>query len=219
MSDLTARLGLPADRQVHCLAIGAHADDIEIGAAATIVRLVEERPDTRVDWLVLAAHGERALEARRSALALVGEAGALEVHVRNGRDGFLPYDDPAATKDAVATVAAAGPDLVLVHRSDDAHQDHRFAAELAWQLCRWSTILEYEVPKWDGDLSRTNLYVPVDVNAAERKIAHLMTAFPSQIGRDWFTADAFRAILRLRGLEARSPSGLAEAFVARKLIV
>ena len=219
MSELTARLGLPADRPVRCLAIGAHSDDLEIGAGATLVRLIDERPDTRLDWLVLAAEGERADEARRSATVLAGGAGALEVHILSGRDGFLPFDDPAATKDAVASVAAATPDLVFVHRSDDAHQDHRFAAELAWQLCRWSTILEYEIPKWDGDIGRTNLYVALDDQTAERKIAHLLTAFPSQAGRDWFTADTFRAMLRLRGLEARSPSGLAEAFVARKLII
>jgi LmbE family N-acetylglucosaminyl deacetylase len=219
VSDLTGPLGLPADRPVRCLAIGAHSDDIEIGAGATIARLIRERPDTQLDWLVLAAGGERAEEARRSAAALVGDAGSLEVHVLAGRDGFLPFDEPAATKDAVAAVAAARPDLVLVHRSDDAHQDHRFAAELAWQLCRWSTILEYEIPKWDGDLGRTNLYVSVDEQAAEQKIAHLLAAFPSQADRDWFTADVFRAMLRLRGLEARSPSGFAEAFVARKLII
>ena len=219
MTVLTSRLGLPDDRPIRCLAIGAHSDDIEIGAGATLLRLLEERPDTRIDWVVLAAALERADEARRSATSLVGDAGSLDIHVLNGRDGYLPFDEAAATKDAVATLAAGRPDLVLVHRSDDAHQDHRFAAELAWQLCRWSIILEYEVPKWDGDLGKTNLYVAVDDQTAERKISHLLSAFPSQVGRDWFTADTFRAILRLRGLEARSPSGLAEAFVARKLIV
>ena len=137
----------------------------------------------------------------------------------DGRDGYLPYADAVPTKEAVAAAAAARPDLVLVHRSDDAHQDHRFAAELAWQLCRWSTILEYEVPKWDGDVGPVNLYVPLDLETSERKIEHLLGAFPSQAARDWFTADAFRAILRLRGIESRSPSGLAEAFVARKLVV
>ena len=219
MSPLSERLGLPTDRAVRCLAIGAHSDDIEIGAGGTLIRLLEERPDTRLDWIVLAADGERADEARRSATALAGSGAAVDVQIHAGRDGFLPYGDATASKEAVAAVGAERPDLVLVHRSDDAHQDHRFVADLAWQVCRWSTILEYEIPKWDGDLGAANLYVPLDAEIAERKIAHLIAAFPSQANRDWFTPDAFRAILRLRGIEARSPSGLAEAFVARKLIV
>ena len=219
MSDLSARLGLPADRPIRCLAIGAHSDDIEIGAGGTIARLFQERPDATFVWMVLAAAGERAEEARRSAAALVGASAGLDVRILDGRDGYLPYADAVPTKEAVTAAAAARPDLVLVHRSDDAHQDHRFAAELAWQLCRWSTILEYEIPKWDGDVGPVNLYVPLDLETSERKIGHLLAAFPSQAAHDWFTADAFRAILRLRGIESRSPSGLAEAFVARKLVV
>jgi LmbE family N-acetylglucosaminyl deacetylase len=219
VSTLGERLGLPGDRALRCLVIGAHSDDIEIGAGGTLIRLLAERPDTRLDWIVLAAAGERAEEAQRSAAAFAGHAGGLDVKIHAGRDGYLPYGDAAATKEAVAAAGAARPDLVLVHRSDDAHQDHRFAAELAWQVCRWSTILEYEIPKWDGDHGTANLYVPLDEATAERKIAHLLASFPSQAKRDWFTADAFHAILRLRGIEARSPSGLAEAFVARKLVV
>ena len=219
MSELSARLGLPTDRPVRCLAIGAHADDIEIGAGGTIARLLQERPDTSILWMVLAADGERAEEARRSAAALVGAGPILDVRILDGRDGYLPYADAVPTKEAVAAAAAARPDLVFVHRSDDAHQDHRLAAQLAWQLCRWSTILEYEVPKWDGDVGSANLYVPLDNETSKRKIEHLLDAFPSQAARDWFTADAFHAILRLRGIESRSPSGLAEAFVARKLVV
>ncbi len=219
MSRLTERLGLPTDRPIRCLALGAHPDDIEIGAGGTIVRLLAERHDTLFDWVVLSGEGERIQEAHHSAETLVGAAGGLEVRILSGRDGFLPYGDTAALKDELAVIVASRPDLVLVHRRDDAHQDHRLAADLAWQLCRWSTILEYEIPKWDGDLGTANLYVPLEADDAELKVTHLARAFPSQAARDWYTEDAFRAILRLRGVEARAPSGLAEAFVARKLVV
>ena len=219
MRSLTERLGLPRERAVRCLAIGAHPDDIEIGATGTILRLVEERPETELRWVVLAGSGERAAEARASAMALGRSAARLDVEILDGRDGYLPYAGAASSKDALAGATAEAPDLVLVHRRDDAHQDHRFAADLAWQLFRWSTILEYEVPKWDGDLGAANLYVPLDAASAERKVAHLLAAFPSQASRDWFTPDTFRAVLRLRGIECRAPDGMAEAFVARKIVV
>jgi LmbE family N-acetylglucosaminyl deacetylase len=201
------------------LAIGAHPDDIEIGAGGTIARLIEERPDTHVEWVVLSGDQLREGEARASARALVGDQVELGVRVLTGRDGYLPYQDAATLKDELAERADPRPDLVFVHRQNDAHQDHRFAAQLAWQLCRRSTILEYEIMKWDGDLRPVNLYVPLSEEQVDRKIAHLFTAFPSQAHRDWFTADAFQAILRVRGIEAGAPSGLAEGFVARKLIV
>jgi LmbE family N-acetylglucosaminyl deacetylase len=199
--------------------MGAHPDDIEIGAGGTIARLLQERPETTVKWIVLSGDERREVEARESARALVGDGVDLEVRVLPGRDGYLPYQDAATTKAALAERTDDRPDLVLVHRQDDAHQDHRFAARLAWQLYRRSTILEYEIMKWDGDLGHVNLYVPLSAEQVDRKIAHLFAAFPSQAHRDWFTVDAFQAILRLRGIEAGAPSGLAEGFVARKLIV
>ena len=216
---LTERLGLPRDRGPRCLAIGAHPDDIEIGAGGTILRLIAERPDTELLWVFLLGVSERAAEADRSARSIAAGAAELDVHLLSGRDGYLPYDGPATTKQALSDLADPPPDLVLVHRHDDAHQDHRFAADLAWQLCRSSTILEYEVPKWEGDLGSNNLYVALDAELAAQKIGHLVDAFPSQSARHWYTEETFRAILRLRGIESRAPSGMAEAFLARKLII
>ncbi len=216
---LTERLGLPLDRAPRCLAIGAHPDDIEIGAGGTILRLIAERPDTEFRWVVLSGAGERADEADRSARSLTAGAAALDVRILAGRDGYLPYDAADATKGALAEATDPPPDLVLVHRHDDAHQDHRFAADLAWQLCRWSTILEYEIPKWEGDLGSNNLYVALDAETAARKVRHLLAAFPSQAGRHWYTEETFLAILRLRGNELRAASGMAEAFLARKLVI
>jgi LmbE family N-acetylglucosaminyl deacetylase len=219
VSDLQALLGLPADRPPRVLAIGAHPDDIEIGAGGTLLRLVEAAPRLELDWVVLSGEGDRAREAEASARVLAGDRAQLRTHLVGGRDAYLPYADAVRVKEAVmAVVEAAPPDLVLVHRRDDAHQDHAFANAVAWQACRRATILEYEIPKWDGDLGTANLYVTLDTATADRKVDHLLAAFPSQAGRSWFTADTFRAVLRLRGVESGGPSGLAEAFVVRKLV-
>jgi LmbE family N-acetylglucosaminyl deacetylase len=219
VSGLARRLGLPEDRPIRCLALGAHADDLEIGAGGSLLRLLDERPDTEIDWVVLSAVDERADEAVRSATALTAGSAGVRVHVLDGRDSYLPYENPAGLKDRLASIVGPAPDLVLAHRRDDAHQDHRFASDLAWQLCRGAVILEYEIPKWDGDLGTANLYVPLTADQADRKVAHLLEAFPSQAGRSWYSEETFRAILRLRGIECRAPDGAAEAFVARKIVV
>ena len=167
VSRLSDVLGLPLDRPVRCLALGAHPDDIEIGAGGTLLRLAEERPDTALCMVVLSATDERADEARTSATTFGAWATAATITILAGRDGYLPYDRPAELKSALAAVVLHPPDLVLVHRRDDAHQDHRFASDLAWQLFRQSTILEYEVPKWDGDVGQANVYVPLPAEIVE----------------------------------------------------
>lgn len=210
-------LGLPRARPVRVFAIGAHPDDLEIGCGGTITRLLAERPDSTVTWAVLSGDATRADEARASAAALLGDA-AARIEVLGGRDGYLPYERPAAIKDAIRALRADEPDLVLTHRREDLHQDHAFAAALAWQTFRSACILEYEVPKYEGDLGPANLYVTLERVAAERKVAGLLAAFASQQTHDWFTAETFWAILRLRGLECRSPSGYAEAFTCRRLV-
>lgn len=215
---LTTRLGLPTDRGPRILVASAHADDAEIGAGGTIARLVAERPDAEVTWVVLAAPDPvRAVEARSSAATLLG-ATASRIVVGDLRDGYLPFLG-AAPKDALAAHQGVDPDLVIGHRREDAHQDHRLVAELIPQLFRRATFLEYEVPKWDGDLGAMNLYVPLTAGEASVKIDHLQSAFPSQRDRDWWSADTFTSILRLRGIECRAPDGLAEAFACRKLVV
>ena len=219
MRALTERLGLPVDRGPRILVVGAHADDAEIGAGGTILRLLAERPDSSVTWLVLAAPDPaRASEAEASAGRLLTGAASRTTDIRDLRDGYLPYLGSDA-KDAVAAHAGADPDLVIGPRRDDAHQDHRLAAELLPQVFRRATILEYEVPKWDGDLGPANLYVPLSADDADAKIDHILAAFPSQAGRDWFSEATFRAVLRLRAIECRAADGAAEAFVCRKLVV
>lgn len=200
------------------LALGAHADDIEIGAGGTVARLLAERPGLTVDVAVLTGDEHRRREADASARALVGERlGEVGVRLLGLRDGFLPHEG-GRPKEEVERLKAGNPyDLVLCPSLGDAHQDHRLLAELAWQTFRSSTILEYEIPKWEGIGEQANLYVELDRDACQRKVDHVMGAFPSQQGRSWFTAETFWAILRLRGVESGSPTGYAEAFVARKL--
>jgi LmbE family N-acetylglucosaminyl deacetylase len=219
VSTLSERLGLPLKRGPRILVASAHPDDAEIGAGGTIARLIAERPDAEVTWLVMAAADSvRAAEARRSAERLLAAAAGAAVVLQQLRDGYLPYLGTAA-KEVLASLTTFDPDLILSPRRDDAHQDHRHLAELIPQVFRQAMVIEYEVPKWDGDLGTANLYVPLATAEAAAKIAHVMTAFPSQVGKSWFTEETFRAVLRLRGIECRAPDGLAEAFVCRKLVV
>jgi len=201
------------------LCIGAHSDDIEIGCAASLLALIERGHRLRVTWVVLSAVGERAEEARRSAQDLLGSRAELRLHLGAFRDAYFPAEF-AAIKDHLAGLRTeAQPDLLFTHGLDDRHQDHRLVAEITWQVWRHHLILEYEVPKYEGDLSRPNLFVPVSREAAQAKVTHLMTHFGSQRAKDWFSSETFLAILRLRGVESGSAQGFAEGFVARKLLL
>ena len=141
------------------------------------------------------------------------------MEVLGGRDGFLPYDHPERLKASLQSMIDVEPDLVLTHRREDLHQDHAFAAELAWQLFRTARIVEYEVPKYEGDVGPANLYVPLDRSVAEAKVTGLMQHFPSQLEHPWFAPQTFWALLHLRGIECHAPSGCAEAFTCRKVVV
>ena len=198
------------------LAIGCHADDIEIGCGATLLTLVRSHPEVQVTWVVLAATGGRAEEARRGAAAFLGEDGRHEVRVHEFRDAYLPYG-ATAVKEAFEALKDVGPDLVLTHTSDDRHQDHRLAHDLTWNTFRNHLILEYEVPKYDGDLGRPNVFVPVSEELAREKTALLESTFGSQRGKDWFDETVFLGLMRIRGVEIRSPTGYAEAFHCRKV--
>ena len=207
------------ERPLRVLAIGAHADDIEIGCGGTILRLVAEHPGLAVDWLVLSGMGQRAEEATDSAAAFTEGAGETRVTVEGFRDGFFPYDGGAVKERFERLKAEVDPDLILTHRLEDRHQDHRLVAELTWNTFRGHLILEYEIPKYEGDLGHPNLFVPLEAEHCRRKIELLRKSFPSQVGRSWFTDDTFWALLRLRGVEAGAGGGYAEGFHCRKLVV
>ena len=212
-------LARPDGAPPRLLAVGAHADDIEIGCGATILRLVAEHPGLSVDWLVLSGHGDRAGEAADSAAAFLAGAGATRVMIEGFRDGFFPYDGGAVKERFERLKAEVAPDLVLTHRLEDRHQDHRLVAELTWNTFRDHLILEYEIPKYEGDLGQPNLFVALEPELCQRKVELLRKCFPSQAGRSWFSDDTFWALLRLRGVESGGPGRFAEAFCARKLVL
>jgi LmbE family N-acetylglucosaminyl deacetylase len=200
------------------LAIGCHSDDIEIGCGGTILTLIESLPSVEVRWVVLSASGERADEARRSAEAFLEGAEAADVIVYDYRDGFLPYVG-GEVKQIFEGLKAFAPDLVFTHYSSDRHQDHRLAAELTWNTFRNHLILEYEIPKYDGDFGSPNVFVGLSQALADRKVQLLLEHFQTQRDRRWFTGDLFTAVMRIRGMESNSPSRLAEGFYGRKIVL
>jgi LmbE family N-acetylglucosaminyl deacetylase len=199
------------------LAIGCHADDIEIGCGGTLLTLAQSNPRLEVHWVVLAAPGARGTEAKASAEAFLADVGHAEIEVHEFRDGFLPYVG-GEVKDVFEQLKGrVNPQIVLTHASYDLHQDHRLACELTWNTFRNHLILEYEIPKVDGDLGRPNVFVPLTKTIAEQKLALLEQHFPSQSGKHWFDRDTFTGLMRLRGMEAVAPERFAEAFTCRKL--
>ena len=216
---LPLRIGRPEAKPARVLAIGAHPDDIEIGCAGTILKLIEQEAISEFLWVVLSGKGERADEARRSAEALLEEVPRSEVVVRDFPDGFFPYEGQRIKDFFEQMKADFSPNVVFTHQRADLHQDHRLSCELTWNTFRDHLILEYEVPKYDGDMSAPNTFVPIEESLHRRKIDHLMSYFGSQLSKRWFKEELFSSLLRLRGMECNSPSSYAEAFFCRKAIL
>jgi LmbE family N-acetylglucosaminyl deacetylase len=209
--------GIEALRRV--LVVGSHADDVEIGCGGTLLTLTRARPGVEVDWVVLAASGDRADEARASAEAFLVDAAVSRVEVHGFRDGFLPYVGGEVKELFEDLKGRVDPQLVLTHTRHDLHQDHRLVCELTWNTFRDHLILEYEIPKVDGDLGTPNVFVPLTEAIVEEKLTLLERHFPSQAQRHWFDRETFSGLMRLRGLEAVAPDRFAEAFTCRKLVV
>src|SRR5229473_2750125 len=192
------RIGLLAhgDGPKRVLALGAHPDDIEIGCGGTILRLAAEHRRLEVLWVVFSSMSERAAEARASAAAFLEGVSSATVVVRDYRDGFLPYSGAAVKDEFEALKREFSPDLVLTHYRHDRHQDHRLVSDLTWNTWRDHLILEYEIPKYDGDFGSPNFFASLDPSVLDRKVDLLLEHFTSQAGRAWFTADLFRAVAR-----------------------
>lgn len=211
------RLAAPGER-LKVLCLGAHSDDIEIGAGAALMTLIEHDIRLDVHWCVLSsAGGEREREARVSAADFLKDAAQSLIEVMTFRDGFFPEQGEAIKSWFESLKIRINPDLILTHRRDDAHQDHRLVCRLAWNTFRDHSILEYEIPKWDGDIGQPNVYMPVSATALQRKIDLLMKHFGTQRSKQWFDPETFRGLARLRGMECRAPESYAEAFWGRKL--
>ena len=215
---LPLQIGRPEVAPARVLAIGAHPDDIEIGCTGTILKLIEQQGVSEVRWVVLSGAAQRADEARRSAEALL-DGVPNEVVVRDFPDGFFPYEGQRIKDFFEELKADFAPDVVFTHQRADLHQDHRLSCELTWNTFRDHLILEYEVPKYDGDMSAPNAFVPLEEHLHQRKVDHLMRFFGSQLSKRWFTEELFSSLLRLRGMECNSPSSYAEAFFCRKAVL
>jgi len=201
------------------LCLGCHADDIEIGCGGTILKLLEEHPAARVCWVVLSAGGERIPEARASAEKFLSSATERNIIIADFRDRYFPAQHEQV-KDYIHELAAQfRPDIVFTHRREDVHQDHRLVAELTWNAFRNHLIFEYEIPKYEGDLGRPNVFVPLAKATCTRKVDTLHDAFVTQREKPWFTKETFWSLLRLRGLECHSPSGYAEGLYCRKMVL
>jgi LmbE family N-acetylglucosaminyl deacetylase len=214
----TLQFAKPGDR-LSVLCLGAHSDDIEIGTGATLLSMMDRGIHLEVHWCVLSAVGEREREAKASAADFLSQAARAQIEVLPFKDGFFPEQGDAIKSWFERLKTQTNPDLIFTHYRDDAHQDHRQVCRLTWNTFRDHCILEYEIPKWDGDLGQPNLYVPASAEALRRKIELLNVHFGSQRSKQWFDSELFLGLARLRGMECRARERYAEAFFARKLAV
>jgi LmbE family N-acetylglucosaminyl deacetylase len=200
------------------LCIGAHPDDVEIGCGGTLSTLAEAHPDARFVVWVFSGNDQRIEESRSCLQALLG-SNELVLEAHSIADGHFPAAWAEIKTRMHEQARKIGPDVVFCHRADDLHQDHRTLGELALTVFRDQLILRYEIVKYDGDLGRPNVYVPLSRAKLDQKVDALMRNFASQHDKPWFTGETFRALARIRGVECRAPSGYAEAFHGPKLVL
>lgn len=205
-------------RELRILCLGCHSDDIEIGCGGTILRLAGQYPSSVFHWVVFNAEGERQDEAKRAASLFVEPARLRGPLLKSFPDGYMPFVGPEI-KAVFEDLKAVAPDLILTHSRKDAHQDHRLIAEMTWNTFRDHLILEYEIPKYDGDMGQPNLFVPLQPADFQKKVSYLIEAFQSQRSKRWFQQETFLALMRLRGMECNAASGYAEAFYCRKVVL
>ncbi len=212
--NLSERIGEP----LKVLCIGCHSDDIEIGCGGTLLRLAGQYEACQFHWAVLSAIGVREGEARRAALLFAGSRLKSPLF-KSFQDGFMPFDGSKVKAVFENELKQLSPDIVFTHNRNDAHQDHRLIGELTWNTFRDHLILEYEIPKYDGDLGQPSVFVPLEREVCEKKVRYIIDSFESQTTKRWFEESTLMALMRLRGMECNAPSGYAEAFYCRKLVL
>jgi LmbE family N-acetylglucosaminyl deacetylase len=209
----------PTTATLRILCLGAHADDIEIGCGGLLLQLIQAVRKIEVDWVVFSADAKRERETRRSGRLFLKGAARSRIAVERFRDGFFPYEGKVIKEAFERLKTRQSPDLILTHYREDRHQDHRLLSDLTWNTFRDHWILEYEVPKFDGDLGSPSCFVPLARETCRRKVEYLSSAFGSQRDKHWFTDETFMGLMRLRGMECRAADGFAEAFYARKTVL
>jgi len=216
---LDCRVAPEQGKALTILCLGAHSDDIEIGCGGTILKLIEEHERTELYWVVFSASKRRRREAEESAHAFLEKARRKTVVVKKFRDGFFPYSGREIKTYFEDLKRKVSPDVVFTHYRSDLHQDHRVISDLAWNTFRNHLILEYEIPKYDGDLGCPNVFVHLKKSICNRKIQYILKNFVSQRENQWFDRETFQSLLRLRGIESNSPDKYAEAFYCRKFVI
>jgi LmbE family N-acetylglucosaminyl deacetylase len=207
------------NQPIKILCLGAHSDDLEIGCGGTLLELLKKYPNLEIYWVVFSSNTTRANEAISSANDLLGEIPARTIVTKEFQESYFPYIGKEIKDYFEELKKQFAPNLIFTHRRDDMHQDHRLVSELTWNTYRNHLILEYEIPKYEGDLGSPNLYVHLDQETCNRKVQLILQHFKSQTTRQWFSRDTFRSILNLRGVESNSPSGYAEGFYCRKFVL
>jgi LmbE family N-acetylglucosaminyl deacetylase len=208
-----------ATTRLKVLCLGAHSDDIEIGCGGTILSLSKSYPKTEFTWVVFSSGEGREAEARKSAALFLKNAGAHNVVVKNFRNSFFPSEAVEIKEFFEELKRDLSPDLIFTHYRQDRHQDHRVLSDLAWNTWRSHLILEYEIPKYDGDLSAPNVFMPLDSGICRRKVRFLRQCFGTQRNKQWFSDDTFMGLMRLRGIECNSSGRFAEAFYGHKIVI
>lgn len=205
---------------LNILCLGAHCDDIEIGCGGAILRFIEERPQmVNVHWVVFSSTPEREVEARMCAQAFLAGAAAVKVEVHSYRDGFFPQRWAEIKEEFERLKREFDPAIVFTHTRDDFHQDHRVVCDLTWNTFRNHIVLEYEIPKYDGDLGRPCVFVQLSGPVAKKKASLIMGHYRSQASKHWFTEDTILSLLRLRGVESAATTKYAEGFFGRKIVI
>jgi LmbE family N-acetylglucosaminyl deacetylase len=202
--------------QILCL--GAHSDDIEIGCGGTILKILQAFDNLVIFWVVLSSDNERKKEAFESANTLLKKANSFHVEIYQYKENYFPYIGYEIKSTIDKIKLKISPDIIFTHYRNDLHQDHRLISELTWNAFRDHFILEYEVPKYDGDIGNPNFFVHLNEHLIRTKIHHLLSNFKTQKNRHWFTDDVFLALARLRGIESNAPDNFAEAFHCRKIV-
>jgi LmbE family N-acetylglucosaminyl deacetylase len=215
------QLNLPVrpDGKLEILCLGCHSDDIEIGCGGTVLRLADQFPGAIFHWVVFSAIGPRDQEARHAASLFLKPNALKGLHLKSFPDGFMPFVGADVKAFFEELKKSISPDIVFTHFGKDAHQDHRQISELTWNTFRDHLILEYEIPKYDGDMGRPNFFVPLEKQHYQTKVQYLMEAFATQRSKRWFQPETFLGLMRLRGMECNSPTGYAEAFYSRKVVL
>ena len=210
-------LGTSGIRTILC--VGAHADDIEIGCGGAILKLLQSNENVAVYWVVLSGSGDRKDEAKESANRFLSKARRSSVQIQKFPDTFFPYEGQEIKKFFNELRQQVSPDIIFTHRLEDRHQDHRLVSELTWNSFRDHLIMEYEIPKYEGDLGTPNIYVPLAESICQKKINIIVESFETQESRPWFSPETFWAMLRIRGVESRSRSQFAEGLYCRKAVI